>query len=248
MEKKSMLCPQCRKLISSDERVCPYCGTTSPGSLWKQGVLGGFSLFRVDPVKTIITVNVAFYLFSLLFSLLLNPSTLGLSANPMTFLSPADGSLFFLGATGTIAHRFVRTMVDAHFRLVPPRRASSPLLQHDGPQAARFVRSGRIRIPPFRHPLPLDRRCRLLPLLSGRRPFHHRRLRLGLRPDRRNPLLWKKPGGFLWRADLPPSDGVGRGSRPLRTFLPRNQQLGARGRPRFGRSDRLPVGISRPDG
>jgi rhomboid protease GluP len=102
MEKKSMLCPQCRKLISSDERVCPYCGTTSPGSLWKQGVLGGLSLFRVDPVKTIITVNVAFYLFSLLFSLLLKSSSLGLSANPMTFLSPADGSLFFLGATGTI--------------------------------------------------------------------------------------------------------------------------------------------------
>ena len=98
MEKKSILCPQCRKLISSDERVCPYCGTTSPGSLWKRGVLGGYSLFRVDPVITIITVNVAFYLFSLL----LNPAALGLSANPMTFLSPADGSLFLLGATGTL--------------------------------------------------------------------------------------------------------------------------------------------------
>lgn len=97
-EKKSMLCPQCRRLISSDERVCPYCGTANPGSLWKRGVLGGFSLFRVDPVKTIITVNVAFYLFSLL----LNPAALGLSANPMTFLSPADGSLFLLGATGTL--------------------------------------------------------------------------------------------------------------------------------------------------
>jgi rhomboid protease GluP len=98
LEKKSMLCPQCRRLISNDERVCPYCGTASPGSLWKRGLLGGFSLFRVDPVKAIITVNVAFYLFSLL----LNPAALGLSANPMTFLSPADGSLFLLGATGTL--------------------------------------------------------------------------------------------------------------------------------------------------
>lgn len=98
IEKKSMLCPQCRRLISSDEQVCPYCGTTSPGSLWKRGVFGGFSLFRVDPVKTIIAVNVAFYLLSLL----LNPAALGLSTNPMTFLSPADGSLFLLGATGTL--------------------------------------------------------------------------------------------------------------------------------------------------
>jgi rhomboid protease GluP len=101
LEKKSMLCPQCRKLISSDERVCPYCGTASPGSLWKRGVFGSFSMLSVDPVKTIITVNIAFYLFSLL----LNPAALGLSTNPMTFLSPADGSLFLLGATGTMPIR-----------------------------------------------------------------------------------------------------------------------------------------------
>ena len=25
-EKKSMLCPNCRRLISQDEPVCPYCG------------------------------------------------------------------------------------------------------------------------------------------------------------------------------------------------------------------------------
>jgi rhomboid protease GluP len=98
IEKKSMLCPQCRKLISSDEQACPYCGTANPGSLWKRGILGGFSLFRVDPVKTIISVNVAFYIFSLL----LNLEALDLSVNPMTFLSPADGSLFLLGATGTM--------------------------------------------------------------------------------------------------------------------------------------------------
>lgn len=109
-----MLCPQCRKLISSDERFCPYCGTANPGSLWKRGVLGGFSLFRVDPVKIIIIVNVAFYILSLL----LDPAALGLSANPMTFLSPADGSLFLLGATGTLpinAYGRWWTLVSASF-------------------------------------------------------------------------------------------------------------------------------------
>ena len=97
-EKKSMLCPNCRKLISSDEPACPYCGTARPGSLWKRGVIGGFSLLRFDPVKTILAVNALFYFFSLL----LNPAALGLSANPMTFLSPSEGSLFLLGATGTV--------------------------------------------------------------------------------------------------------------------------------------------------
>ena len=97
-EKRSMLCPNCRKLISSDEPTCPYCGTARPGSLWKRGIGGGFSLLRLDPVKAIVIVNAAFYLFSLL----LDPAALGLSANPMTFLSPSDGSLFLLGATGTV--------------------------------------------------------------------------------------------------------------------------------------------------
>jgi len=113
-EKKSMLCPSCRKLISSDEPACPYCGTARPGSLWKRGTIGGFSLLRFDPVKAIIAVNAAFYFFSLL----LNPGALGLTANPMTFLSPSEGSLFLLGATGTLpidAYGRWWTLVSASF-------------------------------------------------------------------------------------------------------------------------------------
>jgi rhomboid protease GluP len=97
-EKRSMLCPNCRKLISSDEPSCPYCGTARPGSRWRRGVIGGFNHVRFDPLNAIIVANIAFYLLSLL----INPSALGLSANPMTFLSPSDGSLFLLGATGTL--------------------------------------------------------------------------------------------------------------------------------------------------
>jgi rhomboid protease GluP len=98
IEKKSMLCPNCRRLISNDEEACPYCGMARPGSFWKRGISGGFSWLSLDPVKAIIVVNAAFYLLSLL----LNPAALGLSANPMTFLSPSDTSLFLLGATGTL--------------------------------------------------------------------------------------------------------------------------------------------------
>jgi len=113
-EKKSMLCPNCRKLISSDEPACPYCGTARPGALWKRGIIGGLSLLGADPVKAIIVVNAAFYLLSLL----LNPASLGLSANPLTFLSPSGEGVFLLGATGTLpidAYGRWWTLVSASF-------------------------------------------------------------------------------------------------------------------------------------
>ncbi len=98
MEKNSMLCPNCRKLISADEPACPYCGLSKPGSLLKNRLFSLFSRRFVDIVKIIIYINVGFYMFSIF----LNPYSLGLSANPLTFLSPSDRSLFLLGATGTI--------------------------------------------------------------------------------------------------------------------------------------------------
>jgi rhomboid protease GluP len=97
-EKKSILCPNCRKLINSDEPECPYCGLSKPGSRLKSRFLSIFSPVSVDTVKIIIYINIALYLLSIL----LSPSSLGLSANPLTFLSPSDKSLFLLGATGTI--------------------------------------------------------------------------------------------------------------------------------------------------
>jgi len=96
--KNSILCPNCRKLISADEPECPYCGLSNPGSRIKSNFLSKFLSASTDIVKIIIYVNVAFYILSIL----LNPSALGLSANPLTLLSPSDRSLFLLGATGTI--------------------------------------------------------------------------------------------------------------------------------------------------
>jgi len=96
--KKSMLCPNCRKLISTDEMVCPYCGLSKPGSRLNLRFLNLFSKGAFDIVKTIIYINIGFYIFSIF----LNPYSLGISSNPLTFLSPSDRSLFLLGATGTI--------------------------------------------------------------------------------------------------------------------------------------------------
>jgi rhomboid protease GluP len=61
-----------------------------------------------------IAVNVGMYLISILF----NPRAIGLSMNPLTFLSPSDTSLLLLGATGTMPidkyHR-LWTLVSASF-------------------------------------------------------------------------------------------------------------------------------------
>jgi rhomboid protease GluP len=96
--KQSLLCPNCRKLISADEARCPYCGTAKPGSWFKRN---GISRVFRDPdqfIKTIIYVNVAMFIFSILMS----SNKLSLSPNPLTFLSPSNLSLLALGATGVV--------------------------------------------------------------------------------------------------------------------------------------------------
>ena len=92
----ALLCPGCRKLISRDVPVCPYCGMTHPGSSWKAN---WWTLKLHSPeglIKAIIYANVAFYVLSLL----LNPRGFSFSMNPFNFLSPASNTLFILGATG----------------------------------------------------------------------------------------------------------------------------------------------------
>jgi rhomboid protease GluP len=49
-------------------------------------------------IAVIFYTNIAFYVLSIL----LNPQGIGISMNPMTFLSPSDSSLFILGATGSL--------------------------------------------------------------------------------------------------------------------------------------------------
>ena len=112
--RRSMLCPNCRKLISADEPLCPYCGTSRPGVWWKNNLLTR-SFGRVDlPVRIIIFANLGMYVISLLFNRW-NPR---LSPNPFVFFTPDNRSLLLLGATGTIPidqfHRWW-TLVSANY-------------------------------------------------------------------------------------------------------------------------------------
>jgi rhomboid protease GluP len=113
-EKNSMLCPGCRKLISSDEPACPYCGLARPGTLRWLTLLRRVFPDPLNWVKAIIYVNVVFFILSLF----LNPSEMGFTANPMGLLAPSNLSLFALGASGSIpVYQYGRwwTLISASF-------------------------------------------------------------------------------------------------------------------------------------
>src|SRR4030065_1853872 len=112
-ERKSILCPNCRKLISADEPSCPYCGLLRPGLHNTAGIIRNI-IFAFHPVMTIIYINIAFYILAFL----LDPKGIFSGGGLFTFLSPSSESLFLLGATGTIPvfefHRFW-TLISASF-------------------------------------------------------------------------------------------------------------------------------------
>ncbi len=96
--RRSILCPGCRRLISIDEELCPHCGLRNPGSRWKN-IIRANAFFSPDRiVKNIISVNVFMYILSIL----INPASTGFSPNPFSFLSPGSTSLLLLGGTGKI--------------------------------------------------------------------------------------------------------------------------------------------------
>ncbi len=96
--RNSILCPSCRKLISEDEPICPFCGLQTPGSRWKNNPLtrgwgSGDKLIRI-----VIYTNIGMYLLSWL----LHPRLTGGGFNPLRLFSPDQNSLAVLGATGTL--------------------------------------------------------------------------------------------------------------------------------------------------
>lgn len=95
-ERTSLLCPDCRKLISADEPACPYCGLAKPGA--RNFLYGGLNNLSLDITKIIVYLNGGFFILSLLLSV----AKISFSANPFTLLSPSQEGLFILGATGTI--------------------------------------------------------------------------------------------------------------------------------------------------
>ena len=89
-QRRSQLCPNCRKLISGDDQVCPYCGLKNPTAPWRR-ILGRGLNDGDQLLKILIGVNIGMYVLSLLFS---RRST-GFA------LSPDNFSLLWLGASGT---------------------------------------------------------------------------------------------------------------------------------------------------
>ncbi len=113
-QRQSILCPNCKKLISVSESHCPFCGLARPGSRWKNNP---WTRGVQDPnqfVIILIGINIGMYVISILF----DPGAIGLSMNPLIFLSPSETSIFILGATGTVPideyHR-LWTLISASF-------------------------------------------------------------------------------------------------------------------------------------
>lgn len=97
LQSRAILCPGCRRLINRDEPTCPHCGLKRPGSWWNRVSQGGVNDAE-RMTRAILYANIGMYVISLL----LNPLSVGFSPDPFRFLSPSRGSLFFLGATGSI--------------------------------------------------------------------------------------------------------------------------------------------------
>jgi rhomboid protease GluP len=142
-KRNALLCPNCRRLVSRDEPVCPHCGHSRPGAAWKQlpalrGLVDGDQLIR-----TIIAVNIVFFIATLLF----NARRIGLSMNPLQMLAPDSTSLLQLGATGSLpidqAHRWW-TLLSANylhggllhlfFNMVALRQIAALISREFGPQ------------------------------------------------------------------------------------------------------------------
>ncbi|MEW5909886.1 MAG: rhomboid family intramembrane serine protease [Thermodesulfobacteriota bacterium] len=97
-KRSSILCPNCRRLVSIDETRCPWCGISNPGSVWRNNIFSRAVNHPDQVVRWIIGANIGMYLISLL----INPMIPRFGFNPILFLSPENKSLLLLGATGTI--------------------------------------------------------------------------------------------------------------------------------------------------
>ena len=139
--RNSILCPSCRKLISEDEPICPFCGLQTPGSRWKNNPLtrgwgSGDKLIRI-----VIYTNIGMYLLSWL----LHPRLTGGGFNPLRLFSPDQNSLAVLGATGTLLMNYGNgwwTLLSANYLA---RVDSAYLLQYDGTLSNRSAHCANLR-------------------------------------------------------------------------------------------------------
>ncbi|MCP4756331.1 MAG: rhomboid family intramembrane serine protease [Proteobacteria bacterium] len=95
MEKKSIICPGCGKLISNYSSECPYCELKTPAK--KQGMLRLLGGGRRSFVKAIIVVNVVLFVASYLLPLVI-PTKVPMGKGLMgLFPSPSYVALNLLG-------------------------------------------------------------------------------------------------------------------------------------------------------
>lgn len=97
-KRNSLLCPNCRRLVSRSAPICPVCGLKNPGSIWKDNIFTRSSGGEDGLLRLILTANVAMFVLSIVIDL----GSSGFSTSPFNFLSPSNNSLLVLGSTGTI--------------------------------------------------------------------------------------------------------------------------------------------------
>lgn len=97
-KRNSLLCPNCRTLVSRSAERCPRCGLNKPGSPLKDNIIS--RSFRSDQniLRLILGANVVMFLISLAIDL--RPQAF--SGSPFSLLSPSNEALLILGSTGTI--------------------------------------------------------------------------------------------------------------------------------------------------
>jgi rhomboid protease GluP len=89
-QRNSLLCPNCRRLVSRSAPSCPYCGLSRPGSVFKNNPLSRLVSDEEALFRLILGANITMFVLSLLV------------VPQGGALSPSSESLFVLGASGSM--------------------------------------------------------------------------------------------------------------------------------------------------
>lgn len=92
---KAILCPECRKLISSYLEECPHCGMKSPAK--KDFFYRLIGANKRNFTKILITVNVVYFVFSYLLPLILPVNIPMFQRSFLSLPAPSNPSLSLLG-------------------------------------------------------------------------------------------------------------------------------------------------------
>lgn len=96
-KRASLLCPNCRKLVSRSATQCPHCGLRNPCSIWNNNILTGGTAGDQGILRLILIANILMYALSVL----IDPRMSMFSGSPFELLSPSGQSLFTLGSSGS---------------------------------------------------------------------------------------------------------------------------------------------------